>query len=79
MTHNEKRGHWAKEALINQFTGSLFGFVYVGVAYPLDIVYTKMQAQKGFENINTLNTFAKIIKTDGVRGLYRYNYCVYIV
>lgn len=32
---------------------------------------TKMQCQKGFENSNMFSTCKSILKTDGVKGLYR--------
>jgi solute carrier family 25 (mitochondrial carnitine/acylcarnitine transporter), member 20/29 len=30
-----------------------------------------MQAEKGFENLTMLKTISKIVKTDGIKGLYR--------
>ena len=33
MTHNEKRGHWAKEGLISTVTGALFGATYVAMSH----------------------------------------------
>ncbi len=30
-----------------------------------------MQAQVGFENSSMINTFIRVIKTDGIKGLYR--------
>lgn len=37
----------------------------------MDTIKTKMQAQKGFESFTTWKTLKTILKTEGVRGLYR--------
>lgn len=39
---------------------------------PFDTIQTKMQAQKGFEGSNLVKTLVKIMKTDGIKGFYRY-------
>jgi solute carrier family 25 carnitine/acylcarnitine transporter 20/29 len=39
---------------------------------PFDTVKTKMQAQAGFENSSMLNTFSRVFKAEGIKGLYRY-------
>lgn len=71
MTHNEKRSHWLKEGGIGLATGILFGVTNVVVGHPFDTIKTKMQAQKGFENMGMVKTFMIIFKKEGVKGLYR--------
>lgn len=38
---------------------------------PFDTMKTKMQAQKGYENLNMFKTAVKIVRTEGFIGLYR--------
>ena len=38
---------------------------------PFDTIKTKMQAQKGFEKLNMVNSFSVVLKKEGIRGLYR--------
>ena len=71
MTHNENRSHWVKEAALSCGAGVLFGLTVVAVGHPLDIIKTKMQAQKGFESISMSKAFAEVLRSQGVRGLYR--------
>jgi len=71
MTHNEKRSHWVKEGGIGLATGILFGLTNVVVGHPFDTIKTKMQAQKGFENMSMTRSFSVIFKNEGIRGLYR--------
>ena len=71
MTHNEKRAHWIKEALLSTGAGVLYGLTSVAVGHPLDTIKTKMQAQKGFEKISMSKSFMEVLRTQGVRGLYR--------
>lgn len=71
MTHNEKRAHWLKEGLLSTGAGVLYGLTSVAVGHPLDTIKTKMQAQKGFEKISMTKSFMEVLRTQGVRGLYR--------
>ena len=71
MTHNEKRTEWWKEGLIGLGVGVLYGTTSVVVGHPFDTIKTKMQAQRGFENINMFRSFFKTFTEQGVRGLYR--------
>lgn len=71
MTHNEKRGHWIKEGLLSTGAGVLYGLTSVAVGHPLDTIKTKMQAQTGFETTSMTKSFIQVVKTQGVRGLYR--------
>ena len=52
--------------------GVLYGVTNVVVGHPFDTLKTKMQGQAGFENTSMVQTFWKTLKTQGVRGLYRY-------
>ena len=71
MTHNEKRGHWLKEGLLATGAGVLYGLTSVVVGHPLDTIKTKMQAQSGFEKTSMVKSFAQVVKTQGIRGLYK--------
>ena len=48
------------------------GTTSVAVGHPFDTIKTKMQAQRGFETEGMFKSFAKTVKTQGIRGLYRY-------
>ena len=71
MTHNEKRSHWVKEGGIGLATGILFGLTNVVVGHPFDTIKTKMQAQKGFENMSMYKSFSSVLQKEGIKGLYR--------
>lgn len=71
MTHNERRTSWWKEGLIAHGSGVFFGATSVAVGHPFDTVKTKMQAQIGFEKGTMLKSFAKTLRTQGLRGFYR--------
>ncbi|XP_014673522.1 PREDICTED: mitochondrial arginine transporter BAC1-like [Priapulus caudatus] len=71
MTHNELRSHWLKEGAIGLGVGVLYGVTNVAVGHPFDTVKTKMQAQRGFESGNMLQTFGKTLRHQGIIGLYR--------
>ena len=51
--------------------GVLYGTTSVAVGHPFDTIKTKMQAQQGFENEGMIRSFAKTVKTQGIKGLYR--------
>jgi solute carrier family 25 carnitine/acylcarnitine transporter 20/29 len=72
MTHNERRTHWFKEGLIGLGVGILYGTTNIAVGHPFDTIKTKMQAQVGFEKTNMFQSFAKTLRSQGIRGLYRY-------
>ena len=38
---------------------------------PFDTIKTKMQAQKGYENLGMIKSFKTVFVKDGFRGLYR--------
>uniref|UniRef100_T1J5Q7 Mitochondrial carrier protein n=1 Tax=Strigamia maritima TaxID=126957 RepID=T1J5Q7_STRMM len=71
MTHNEERVHWIKEGAIGLGVGVLYGLTSVCVGHPLDTIKTKMQAQVGYEKTGIIQSFVKIMKKEGVVGLYR--------
>ncbi|XP_078657745.1 uncharacterized protein LOC144903474 [Branchiostoma floridae x Branchiostoma belcheri] len=71
MTHNEDRTHWLKEGLIGLGVGVLYGTTSVTVGHPLDTIKTKMQAQAGFEKGGAFRTLIKVLRTQGIVGLYR--------
>ena len=49
----------------------LYGTTSVAVGHPFDTVKTKMQAQRGFEDHSMLRSFAKTVREQRLRGLYR--------
>ncbi|KAK2567275.1 Acyl-coenzyme A diphosphatase NUDT19 [Acropora cervicornis] len=51
--------------------GVLYGTTSVAVGHPFDTIKTKMQAQKGFEHEGMIRTFARTVKAQGIRGLYK--------
>ncbi len=51
--------------------GVLYGTTSVAVGHPFDTIKTKMQAQSGFESQNMFKSFAKTVREQGLRGLYR--------
>ena len=46
-------------------------FIFIILCFFLTQVKTKMQAQAGFENEKMINTFVRVFKAEGVKGLYR--------
>ncbi|XP_068692049.1 mitochondrial substrate carrier family protein S-like isoform X2 [Montipora capricornis] len=71
MTHNERRINWIQEGLIGLGVGVLYGTTSVAVGHPFDTIKTKMQAQQGFEHEGMIRSFARTVKTQGIRGLYK--------
>ena len=71
MTHNEKRAHWVREGFLSTGAGVLYGLTSVAVGHPLDTIKTKMQAQTGFEKTSMTKSFTQVLKTQGLKGLYR--------
>ena len=51
--------------------GVLYGTTSVCVGQPFDTIKTKMQAQRGFENLGMFRTLTTTLKRQGPRGLYR--------
>lgn len=51
--------------------GLMFGVTSAIIGQPFDSVKTKMQAQKAYMEGGMIHTFKKVIKTEGVIGLYR--------
>ena len=46
---------------------------------PFDTIKTKMQAQKGYENLNMIKSFIHVFKTQGITGFYRYSSCLFLL
>lgn len=59
------------DSLYSFFLGSIAGCIGATVVYPIDLVKTRMQAQKhkALYN-NSMDCFRKIIKAEGLKGLY---------
>jgi len=68
-----KEPELGKVILKNLVMGGTAGIIGACSTYPLDMVKTRMQNQKASQKIydSSLDCFKKIIKADGVRGLYR--------
>lgn len=59
------------DSLYSFFLGSIAGCIGATVVYPIDLVKTRMQAQKHKALYdNSLDCFRKIIQKEGFRGLY---------
>lgn len=59
------------DSLYSFFLGSIAGCIGATVVYPIDLVKTRMQAQRHKAAYkNSLDCFKKIIKNEGLRGLY---------
>eukprot|EP00127_Corallochytrium_limacisporum_P000255 Clim_evm2s9 gene=Clim_evmTU2s9 len=68
---SSERHHPIIESLYGLGTGVLFGTTAVIVGHPFDTIKTKMQAQTGFAQGRMSSCFIKVLKTEGVKGLYR--------
>lgn len=59
------------DSLYSFFLGSIAGCIGATVVYPIDLVKTRMQAQKHKSMYdNSFDCFKKIIKNEGFKGLY---------
>lgn len=59
------------DSMYSFFLGSIAGCVGATVVYPIDLVKTRMQAQKHKALYdNSIDCFKKIIKNEGFKGLY---------
>lgn len=59
------------DSLYSFFLGSIAGCIGATVVYPIDLVKTRMQAQKHKSLYdNSFDCFKKIIKAEGFKGLY---------
>lgn len=59
------------DSLYSFFLGSIAGCIGATVVYPIDLVKTRMQAQKHkAAYANSFDCFKKIIKNEGFKGLY---------
>lgn len=51
--------------------GSIAGAIGATVVYPIDLIKTRMQAQRNFEKYKTyMDCIKKVLRFEGVRGLY---------
>ena len=73
MTHCETRGSMMIEAILGGIAGALFGTTQVVVGHPFDTIKTKMQAQTKYMDFRSSyrSTVMKVIKNEGLFGLYR--------
>ena len=53
--------------------GSMAGAIGATVVYPIDLVKTRLQNQRAVERLYTggIDCFVKVVRKDGLRGLYR--------
>lgn len=59
------------DSLYSFFLGSIAGCIGATVVYPIDLVKTRMQAQRGKSQYkNSLDCFKKIMAKEGIKGLY---------
>ncbi|SCV00697.1 LANO_0F08152g1_1 [Lachancea nothofagi CBS 11611] len=59
------------DSIYNFLLGSIAGCIGATAVYPIDLVKTRMQAQRNFSQYkNTFDCLAKIISREGIRGIY---------
>ncbi|CCK69973.1 citrin KNAG_0D02230 [Huiozyma naganishii CBS 8797] len=59
------------DSLFNFILGSAAGCIGATVVYPIDFIKTRMQVQRSLSKYkNSLDCLIKVVKTEGVRGLY---------
>lgn len=59
------------DSIYNFTLGSIAGCIGATVVYPIDLVKTRMQAQRNFSQYrNSIDCFIKIFSKEGVRGIY---------
>lgn len=59
------------DSMYSFFLGSIAGCIGATVVYPIDLVKTRMQAQKHKAMYNnSLDCFTKIVRKEGLKGLY---------
>jgi solute carrier family 25 carnitine/acylcarnitine transporter 20/29 len=71
MTHNEERSEWWKEGLAAFISGALYGISNAIVGNPFDIVKTKMQVIKEYQNISMIESAKLILRKEGLIGFFR--------
>lgn len=71
MTHNFERSNAWREAQLGLFTGSIYGATHTLTGHPLDTVKSKMQIQKGFADLSSINVIKIIWQKEGFVGFYR--------
>ncbi|SCU92625.1 LAME_0F00782g1_1 [Lachancea meyersii CBS 8951] len=59
------------DSIYNFLLGSIAGCIGATAVYPIDLVKTRMQAQRNFSQYkNTFDCFYKIFTREGIRGIY---------
>lgn len=59
------------DSIYNFTLGSIAGCIGATVVYPIDLVKTRMQAQRSFSQYkNSIDCFVKIFSREGIRGIY---------
>ncbi|CAR23347.1 citrin [Lachancea thermotolerans CBS 6340] len=59
------------DSIYNFLLGSVAGCIGATAVYPIDLVKTRMQAQRNFSQYkNSIDCFVKIFSREGVRGIY---------
>lgn len=58
------------DSIYNFSLGSVAGAIGATIVYPIDLIKTRMQAQRVLVYKNSLDCFAKVLSKEGIRGLY---------
>lgn len=58
------------DSLYNFSLGSVAGAIGATIVYPIDLIKTRMQAQRVLIYKNSLDCFVKVLSKEGIRGLY---------
>ena len=67
---SDKNGNISLGSLLT--SGKVAGCVAAGVMTPMDVIKTRVQAEKGTKlEVKFTDMFVKIFKTEGLKGLYK--------
>ncbi|KAH3681941.1 hypothetical protein WICPIJ_007103 [Wickerhamomyces pijperi] len=58
------------DSIYNFTLGSIAGAIGATIVYPIDLIKTRMQAQRTLIYKNSLDCFVKIFQKEGIKGLY---------
>ncbi|ONH67841.1 Mitochondrial aspartate-glutamate transporter AGC1 [Cyberlindnera fabianii] len=58
------------DSIYNFTLGSIAGAIGATIVYPIDLIKTRMQAQRALVYKNSIDCFIKVLSKEGIRGLY---------
>ena len=63
--------NWQKEAILGFFSGICYGATNAVVGQPFDTVKCRMQTQSRYMSGTARDAFFKLVRSDGLTGLYK--------